>query len=398
MLSDVFTPDPAIAAWLTATAKRKLMTGCGYSVDYTPILPGRYVFDQEHLGGERTPKGVEAPEVFVAPGRDRRALFWRPRAALSRRVRHSVCVVRVDAQHAQAVRKVGREPVARLGRGRRFGRARAGAERRDLGLRWPFGGAVRRAGPLDRERPRLAHARNGSTTRPRLRKLRGRGRDRARARVADRRRARCPSSTARPREGLTPSARSATDRLHVLRLRAKVQPGGCTCPPIESRSAPCCGRRCRGSGARSRTRASLRAGSASRSRGRSRRARRCVARSTARSTRRRSSRRRSAWAWPRRASGPQRRASCSARSSGWSRSATSAFGGSRTASTPRRTRRTSRRPWSSFSSSLTPEGTALTIVESGFDRVPAHRRARAFRMNEGGWAAQAENLRKHVEA
>ena len=32
------------------------------------------------------------------------------------------------------------------------------------------------------------------------------------------------------------------------------------------------------------------------------------------------------------------------------------------------------------------EGTLLTIVESGFDRVPAHRRERAFRMNEGGWA------------
>lgn len=44
------------------------------------------------------------------------------------------------------------------------------------------------------------------------------------------------------------------------------------------------------------------------------------------------------------------------------------------------------------------EGTRLTIVESGFDRVPAHRRLRAFRMNEGGWAAQAENVRKHVES
>jgi uncharacterized protein YndB with AHSA1/START domain len=43
------------------------------------------------------------------------------------------------------------------------------------------------------------------------------------------------------------------------------------------------------------------------------------------------------------------------------------------------------------------EGTLLTIVESGFDRVPAHRRERAFRMNEGGWAAQTENLRKYVE-
>jgi uncharacterized protein YndB with AHSA1/START domain len=42
------------------------------------------------------------------------------------------------------------------------------------------------------------------------------------------------------------------------------------------------------------------------------------------------------------------------------------------------------------------EGTMLTIVESGFDKVPAHRRERAFRMNEGGWTAQAENLRKHL--
>jgi uncharacterized protein YndB with AHSA1/START domain len=43
------------------------------------------------------------------------------------------------------------------------------------------------------------------------------------------------------------------------------------------------------------------------------------------------------------------------------------------------------------------DGTLLTIVESGFDRVPAHRRERAFRMNSGGWAAQAESLRNHVE-
>jgi uncharacterized protein YndB with AHSA1/START domain len=43
------------------------------------------------------------------------------------------------------------------------------------------------------------------------------------------------------------------------------------------------------------------------------------------------------------------------------------------------------------------EGTLLTVVESGFDRVPAKRRARAFRMNDGGWAAQLENVRKYVE-
>ncbi len=43
------------------------------------------------------------------------------------------------------------------------------------------------------------------------------------------------------------------------------------------------------------------------------------------------------------------------------------------------------------------EGTELTIVESGFDRVPAHRRLRAFRMNEAGWSGQMENVRKYVE-
>lgn len=50
-----------------------------------------------------------------------------------------------------------------------------------------------------------------------------------------------------------------------------------------------------------------------------------------------------------------------------------------------------------FSLESTAGGTRLTIVESGFSRVPEHRRLRAFRMNEGGWAAQAENIRRHVE-
>ena len=44
------------------------------------------------------------------------------------------------------------------------------------------------------------------------------------------------------------------------------------------------------------------------------------------------------------------------------------------------------------------EGTRLTIAESGFDGIPAHRRKRAFMMNEGGWSAQIENLRRHVES
>ena len=43
-------------------------------------------------------------------------------------------------------------------------------------------------------------------------------------------------------------------------------------------------------------------------------------------------------------------------------------------------------------------GTHLTIVESGFDAIPESRRAKAFGMNERGWAAQAENIRKFLSA
>lgn len=41
-------------------------------------------------------------------------------------------------------------------------------------------------------------------------------------------------------------------------------------------------------------------------------------------------------------------------------------------------------------------GTALTIVESGFDRIPFARRAEAFRMNDGGWTGQIKNLAAYV--
>ena len=41
-------------------------------------------------------------------------------------------------------------------------------------------------------------------------------------------------------------------------------------------------------------------------------------------------------------------------------------------------------------------GTVLTIVESGFDRIPLARRAEAFRMNDGGWTAQIANIGRHV--
>jgi len=43
-----------------------------------------------------------------------------------------------------------------------------------------------------------------------------------------------------------------------------------------------------------------------------------------------------------------------------------------------------------------PGGTLLVVVESGFAALPAHRRDEAFRMNEGGWSIQMENVARHV--
>ena len=40
--------------------------------------------------------------------------------------------------------------------------------------------------------------------------------------------------------------------------------------------------------------------------------------------------------------------------------------------------------------------TELTVVESGFDRIPAHRRLEAWRMNSGGWEAQLRNIAQHL--
>ncbi|HYW84652.1 MAG TPA: SRPBCC family protein [Spirochaetia bacterium] len=45
-----------------------------------------------------------------------------------------------------------------------------------------------------------------------------------------------------------------------------------------------------------------------------------------------------------------------------------------------------------------PNGTRLTIVESGFEKIPSERRAEAFRMNDSGWAGQIKNIERHVSA
>jgi uncharacterized protein YndB with AHSA1/START domain len=45
-----------------------------------------------------------------------------------------------------------------------------------------------------------------------------------------------------------------------------------------------------------------------------------------------------------------------------------------------------------------PEGTRLTMVESGFDRIPLDRRNEAFRSNSGGWEEQMQNIERYVRA
>jgi uncharacterized protein YndB with AHSA1/START domain len=42
------------------------------------------------------------------------------------------------------------------------------------------------------------------------------------------------------------------------------------------------------------------------------------------------------------------------------------------------------------------EGTLLTVTESGFDKIPAARRAEAFLRNDGGWAQQMKNIERYV--
>jgi uncharacterized protein YndB with AHSA1/START domain len=49
-----------------------------------------------------------------------------------------------------------------------------------------------------------------------------------------------------------------------------------------------------------------------------------------------------------------------------------------------------------FTLEETAGGTALTIVESGFDRIPLARRPEAFRMNDAGWGGQIKNLAQYV--
>ena len=51
-----------------------------------------------------------------------------------------------------------------------------------------------------------------------------------------------------------------------------------------------------------------------------------------------------------------------------------------------------------FTLEATATGTLLTVVESGLDSIPLHRRDETFRSNDSGWAEQMVNIERHVAA
>ena len=50
----------------------------------------------------------------------------------------------------------------------------------------------------------------------------------------------------------------------------------------------------------------------------------------------------------------------------------------------------------SFELTDVPEGTRLTVVESGFDGIPLSRRATAYRGNDEGWAQQLVAIERYL--
>lgn len=49
-----------------------------------------------------------------------------------------------------------------------------------------------------------------------------------------------------------------------------------------------------------------------------------------------------------------------------------------------------------FTLEAKPDGTLLTLTESGFDELLPERRASAYEMNDQGWDAQMKVLQKYL--
>jgi uncharacterized protein YndB with AHSA1/START domain len=43
-----------------------------------------------------------------------------------------------------------------------------------------------------------------------------------------------------------------------------------------------------------------------------------------------------------------------------------------------------------------PEGTRLTVTESGFDQIPISRRSKSYRENDAGWTGQLKSIQRYL--
>lgn len=73
-LAETVEPTPGVASYIESWSEQQLETACGYSVSYTPIVPGRYTFVEEHSTGGKTSAGIDDPVLHISPDRRRATL------------------------------------------------------------------------------------------------------------------------------------------------------------------------------------------------------------------------------------------------------------------------------------------------------------------------------------
>lgn len=63
------TPTASVAAYLATQADRTLQTACGYAIDYVPMVPGTYAYEDGYGGEDRHPDLTDFT-FELRPGRD----------------------------------------------------------------------------------------------------------------------------------------------------------------------------------------------------------------------------------------------------------------------------------------------------------------------------------------
>jgi len=62
-------PTPEVKNFIEQAKRRWMKTACGNSIPYTPILPGEYVFEEEHRDGARKSAGIDKPTLIIGADR-----------------------------------------------------------------------------------------------------------------------------------------------------------------------------------------------------------------------------------------------------------------------------------------------------------------------------------------